>query len=166
MILKRIKSMRSGQKELILHPVFTSPHLTLFISLMGIRPLQQHWECKQRTLPWISSSPIVCLSIAHRLLRCNSRMSQLPAPASSPLLGDSAECSNYPRAGGCIAFYSMQSSQTTTWKSVHAMGYITESNMVVNEKMGELKTDVIIILRIQENELINRACTLRLNQPL
>lgn len=71
--------------------------------------LQQPSDCKQSTLPQISSSPAVCLSIAHCLLRCNSWMSQSPAPASSPLFGGSAECFNCPRAGGWIALQHAQS---------------------------------------------------------
>lgn len=59
--------------------------------------LQQSSDCKQSTSPQISSSMTLCLSIAHSLLRCNSRMSQWPASASSPLFGGSVECFNCPR---------------------------------------------------------------------
>lgn len=84
--------------------------------------LQQPSDCKQSTLPHISSSPAVCLSIAHCLLRCNSRMSQSQAPASSPFFGGSAECFNCPRAGGWIALQKAQCAankpKTLQWTSI------------------------------------------------
>lgn len=82
---------------------FTSSNTFSLMDAFSVNPaglLQQPSDCKQSTLPQISSSPAVCLSIAHCLLRGNSRMSQLPAPASFPLFGGGAECFNCPRAGG------------------------------------------------------------------
>ena len=96
--------------------------------------LQQPSECKQSTLPRISSSTVVCLSIAHCLLRCNSRMSQLPAPASFPLLGGSAECFNCP---GLVAgwHYSMHGQQPTTQHSARGKDF-TINMLVDNKKKG------------------------------
>lgn len=91
---------------------FTSSNTFSLMDTFSVNPaglVQQPSECKQSTLPQISSSPTVRLSIAHCHSRCNSRMSQLPAPASSPLLGGSAECLNYPRAGGWMALQHAQS---------------------------------------------------------
>lgn len=90
----------------------TLSHTFSLVDILSINParlLRQSLHCKQSTLSQTSSSPAVCLSIAHCLLRCNSRMSQLPALASSPLFGSSAECFNCPRAGGWISLQHAQS---------------------------------------------------------
>lgn len=109
-----LKSMISATHELIPQPAINWPHPALFPQWTPSTLSQQDdysslYDCKQSTLSQASSSPAVCLSIARCLSRCNSRMSQSPAPVSSPLFGSSAECFNCPGAGGWIALQHAQS---------------------------------------------------------
>lgn len=146
--------MRSELKEWIRQPAITSNTFSL-MDAFSVNPaglLLQPSDCKQSTLPQISSSPAVCLSIAHCLLSCNLK-SQLPAPASSPLFGGSAECFNCPRADGWL-HYTMQSAANNP-KSCQWQVFFT-INMLVDKKKKKKKW---VNYELQSVIIINQTTT-------
>lgn len=115
-----LKSMRSDDKGVHggLHGAITSPHLTLFHWQTPSALTQQDWYSSLQ-----SANKALCRRFpVHRLCACQSVTASrgaihgwVSSLLPHPLWGGSAECFNYPRAGGWMALQHAQSADNN-WK--------------------------------------------------